>query len=147
MSANVSIWLSAEDRAELESWVADRNTPQKLVWRSRIVLLSATGNGTMSIMRAVGKSKPSVWRWQERYLAQGIAGLKRDGTRPGRKPPLTPEVIARVVEKTLREKPQAATHWSTRTMACGDRAMHEAPPPSGVSAFLADPRPADTEET
>ena len=37
MSANVSIWLSAEDRAELESWVADRNTPQKLVWRSRIV--------------------------------------------------------------------------------------------------------------
>ena len=110
MSANVSIWLSAEDRAELESWVADRNTPQKLVWRSRIVLLSATGNGTMSIMRAVGKSKPSVWRWQERYLAQGIAGLKRDGTRPGRKPALTPEVIARVVEKTLREKPHTLEH-------------------------------------
>ena len=117
MSANVCIWLSPEDRAELESWVTDRNTPQKLVWRSRIVLLSAAGNGTMSIMRAVGKSKPSVWRWQERYLAQGIAGLKRDATRPGRKPALTPEVIARVVEKTLREKPQAATHWSTRTMA------------------------------
>ena len=117
MSANVCIWLSPEDRAELEDWVADRNTPQKLVWRSRIVLLSAAGNGTMSIMRVVGKSKPSVWRWQERYLAQGIAGLKRDGTRPGRKPPLTPEVIAGVVEKTLREKPPAATQWSTRTMA------------------------------
>ena len=115
MSANVCIWLSPEDRAELEGWVADR--PQKLVWRSRIVLLSAAGNGTMSIMRAVGKSKPSVWRWQERYLVQGIAGLKRDATRPGRKPALTPEVIARVVEKTLHEKPQAATHWSTRTMA------------------------------
>jgi len=71
----------------------------------------------MSIMRTVGKSKPSVWRWQARYLAQGIAGLKRDATRPGRKPALTPEVIARVVEKTLHEKPQAATHWSTRTMA------------------------------
>jgi transposase len=117
MSAEVCIWLCPEDRAELEGWVADRNTPQKLVWRSRIVLLSAAGVGTMSIMRAVGKSKPSVWRWQERYLAQGIAGLKRDATRPGRKPPLTAEVIARVVQKTLREKPQAATHWSTRTMA------------------------------
>jgi hypothetical protein len=78
MSANVCIWLSREDRAELEGWVADRNTPQKLVWRSRIVLLSAAGNGTMSITRVVGKSKPSAWRWQERYLAQGIAGLKRD---------------------------------------------------------------------
>jgi transposase len=81
------------------------------------VLLSAAGNGTMSIMRAVGKSKPSVWRWQERYLAQGIGGLQRDATRPGRKPPLTAEVIAAVVEKTLRETPPAATHWSTRTMA------------------------------
>src|SRR6266436_2598667 len=64
MSAEVCIWLSPTDRAELEGWVADRNTPQKLVWRSRIVLLSAAGVGTMSIMRAVGKSKPSVWRWQ-----------------------------------------------------------------------------------
>src|SRR4029077_2756201 len=87
------------------------------VWRSRIVLLSAAGNGTMSIMRAVGKSKPSVWRWRERYLAQGSAGLRGDAPRLGRKPPLTAEVIARVVQKTLREKPQAATHWSTRTMA------------------------------
>jgi transposase len=117
MSAEVCIWLSPADRAELEGLVADRNTPQKLVWRSRIVLLSAAGNGTMSIMRAVGKSKPSVWRWQERYLAQGIDGLRRDATRPGRKPPLTAQVIAEVVEKTLREKPPAATHWSTRTMA------------------------------
>jgi len=112
MSAEVCIWLSPEDRAELEGWVEDRNAPQKLVWRSRIVLLSEAGVGTMSIMRAVGKSKPSVWRWQGRYLAQGIDGLRRDATRPGRKPPLTAEVIAAVVEKTLREKPPAATHWA-----------------------------------
>src|SRR5882762_8143638 len=117
MSAEVCIWLSPTDRAELEGWVADRNTPQKLVWRSRIVLLSAAGVGTMSIMRAVGKSKPSVWRSQGRYLAQGIDGLRRDATRPGRKHPLTAAVIAAVVDKTLHEKPPAATHWSTRSMA------------------------------
>jgi hypothetical protein len=35
----------------------------------------------------LGKSKVAVWRWQERYLAKGIAGLQRDATRPGRKPP------------------------------------------------------------
>ena len=33
MTAFVCILLSPEDRAELESWAADRNTPQKLVWR------------------------------------------------------------------------------------------------------------------
>jgi len=97
--------------------VADRNTPQKLVWRSRIVLLTAAGVGTMSIVRALGKSKPTVWRWQQRFVAQGIAGLERDATRPGRKPPLAPAVIAQVVGKTLHERPPAATQWSTRTRA------------------------------
>ena len=97
--------------------MADRNTPQKLVWRSRIVLLTAAGVGTMSIVRALGKSKPTVWRWQQRFVAQGIAGLERDATRPGRKPPLAPVVIAQVVGKTLHERPPAATQWSTRTMA------------------------------
>ena len=97
--------------------MADRNTPQKLVWRSRIVLLTAAGVGTMSIVRALGKSKPTVWRWQQRFVAQGIAGLERDATRPGRKPPLALAVIAQVVDKTLHERPPAATQWSTRTMA------------------------------
>jgi transposase len=111
------IWLSPADRATLEGWVADRNTPQKLVWRARIVLLSADGVGVMAIVRSVGKSKVTVGRWQERYLAKGIAGLRRDATRPGRKPPLAAEVIARVVQKTVHEKPVAGTHWSIRTMA------------------------------
>jgi transposase len=111
------IWLSPADRATLEGWISARSTPQKLVWRSRIVLLSADRVGTMAIVRWVGKSKVTVARWQERYLAKGIAGLSRDATRPGRKPPLSAETIARVVHKTLHEKPTAGTHWSIRKMA------------------------------
>jgi transposase len=71
----------------------------------------------MTIARSVGKSKVTVGRWQERYLAKGIAGLARDATRPGRKLPLTAAVIERVVDKTLHEKPRAGTHWSIRKMA------------------------------
>ena len=111
------IWLSPADRATLEGWVLGRNTPQKLVWRARIVLLSAEHVGVMTIVRSVGKSKVTVGRWQERYLAAGIAGLRRDATRPGRKPPLSAETIERVVHKTLHEKPAAGTHWSIRKMA------------------------------
>jgi|SRR5665213_45987 len=111
------IWLSPMDRAALENWVADRNTPQKVVWRAQIVLLAADGAGTMAIVRAVGKAKRAVGRWQERYLEQGIGGLRRDATRPSRKPPLAPAVIERVVDMTVHEKPPAATHWSVRTLA------------------------------
>jgi len=111
------IWLSPMDRAALENWVADRNTPQKVVWRAQIVLLAADGAGTMAIVRAVGKAKRAVGRWQERYLDQGIGGLRRDATRPSRKPPLAPAVIERVVHMTVHEKPPAATHWSVRSLA------------------------------
>src|ERR1700686_1210404 len=117
MKTQACIWLSPEDRATLEGWVADRNTPQKLVWRSRIVLLSADRVGKMAIVRAVGKCKRTVGRWQERYVARGLAGLQRDATRRGRKPPLPAAMIERGVKMTLHEKPPAATHWSARTLA------------------------------
>jgi len=35
--------VSAADRARLEAIVADRNSPQKHVWRARIILWAATG--------------------------------------------------------------------------------------------------------
>jgi hypothetical protein len=60
------LWLSPADRATLEGWVNGRNTLQKLVWRARIVLLSADRTGLMTITRAVGRSKVTVARWQER---------------------------------------------------------------------------------
>src|SRR6516225_8889432 len=54
------------DRAKLEEIVADRNSPRKWCWRAEIVLCTADGLGTNAIMRRTGKSKPCVWRWQER---------------------------------------------------------------------------------
>ena len=67
--------------------VADRNSAQKHVWRARIILLTVAGPGTVEIMRRTGKSKTCVWRWQERFMREGIEGLRRDKTRPSRIPP------------------------------------------------------------
>jgi transposase len=97
--------------------VAGRNTPQKLVWRARIVLMWAEGAGVTAIVRATGKTKRTAYRWRERYLERGIEGLRRDASRPGRNPPLSAAVIERVVRMTLHEKPPGRTHWSVRTMA------------------------------
>ena len=59
--------------------IADRNSASKAVWRARIVLATADGHGTNQIMRLTGKSKPCVWRWQERYVAEGVEPLVRRG--------------------------------------------------------------------
>src|SRR5687767_9624331 len=115
--SGTKIELGSEDRQRLEGIMSAPTTPQKHVWRARIVLLSKEGLGTMAIAREVGKSKRAVWRWQERCAAEGVEGLLRDKTRPGRLPPLSPDQVCTVVEKTLHETPGDATHWSTRSMA------------------------------
>jgi transposase len=117
MRTGIVVEVTAADRARLEAVVADRNSPQKHVWRARIVLLTADGCGTAEIMRLTGKAKTAVWRWQERFMQAGVNGLLRDKTRPSRIPPLAPEVIERVVALTLADPPGETTHWTAAAMA------------------------------
>jgi transposase len=117
MRKGITVEVSAVDRARLEAVVADRNSRQKHVWRARIVLATADGHGTNEIMHRSGMSKPCVWRWQERFMREGVSGLLRDKTRKPGKAPLPAATVERVVELTLAEPPGEATHWTGRMMA------------------------------
>ena len=117
MRAGISITVTPEDRLRLEVIARDRNSPQKHVWRAMIILLTADGVGTNSIMAATGKDKTCVWRWQERFMLEGVEGLVRDKTRPSRIPPVPIETIDRVVALTNTEPPHEATHWTAAAMA------------------------------
>src|SRR5258705_6719920 len=111
------IWISVADRERLERLVRDRNTPQKVVWRARIVLLASDGLTAEGIAAAVDKSLLTVRRWRRRYVAKGMDGLLKDATRPSRCNALNAEKIKQVVHMTLHAKPPNATHWSLRSMA------------------------------
>jgi transposase len=117
MRKDVVVDVSVADRARLEAIVADRNSRQKHVWRARIVLLTDAGLGTIEIMRRTGKSKTCVWRWQERFMEQGVAGLLHDKTRPSRIPPLAAEIAERVIALTQQDPPGETTHWTAGMMA------------------------------
>ena len=88
MRTGRSFSVSADARQRLQAIVADPKSPQKHVWRARIVLLSGEGLGTSAIMTATGKSKTCVWRWQERFMHESVDGLLRDKTRPPGKVPV-----------------------------------------------------------
>jgi transposase len=117
MRTGISVSVSAADRRRLEAIVADRNTAQKHVWRARIILLTADELGTMAIMAATGKSKTTVWRWQERYAEAGLGGLLADKTRPPGKPPIAEARVGEVLRLTRDPPPHEATHWTARAMA------------------------------
>jgi hypothetical protein len=74
------ISISTADRERLERLVRDRNTPQKVVWRARIVLLASDRLTAEAIASAVGKSLLTVRRWRRRYVVKGVDGLLRDAT-------------------------------------------------------------------
>ena len=121
MRRGISITVKPSDRKRLKAILQDRNAPQKHAWRAKIILLSAEGLWTNEIMRQTGKSKTCVWRWQERFMAEGFEGLLRDKTRPSRIAPLGPEVAGRVVALTMSDPPGEATNWTGSMMAkaCG----------------------------
>jgi transposase len=116
MRKNIVVDVDATDRLRLKAIVADRNSPQKHVWRAQIVLLTGDGHGTVEIMRRTDKSKTCVWRWQERFMTAGVDGLLRDKTRPSRIPPLGSEIVERVIALTQDEPPGEATHWTGAAM-------------------------------
>lgn len=117
MRSGISITLTPTDRNRLDAVIGNRNSPQKHVWRCRIVQLSADGVGTHAIMAATGKSKTSVWRWQERFMHEGVDGLLRDKTRPPGTPPVEAERVAQVVRLTHEPPVGEATHWTGAAMA------------------------------
>jgi transposase len=117
MRAGIVVNVTPEDRRRLEAIVAERSAPQKHVWRAKIILATAEGCGTFEVMRRSGKSKPVVWRWQERFMAEGVDGLLRDKTRKPGKAPLPAETVQRVVDLALGPPPGETTHWTGRMLA------------------------------
>ena len=117
MREGISVEVNAADRERLAAVLADRNSPQKHVWRVEIILASAAGCGTAEIMRRAGVSKPCVWRWQQRFMEAGVDGLLRDKTRKPGKLPVPQAAVATLVERTLAEPPGETTHWTSRAMA------------------------------
>jgi hypothetical protein len=61
------IQVPSVDRERLEQLIRDRNSPQKVVWRARIVLSAGDGLGAVAIAATVGKSVLTLRRWRRRY--------------------------------------------------------------------------------
>src|ERR1035437_5598096 len=72
------IQVPPKDRERLVRLVRDRNTPQKIVWRSQIVLLAGEGMGTVEGATRGGKSGLTLRRWG------GGGGAGGGGGRGGR---------------------------------------------------------------
>ena len=81
-----AVSLTERERTQLESYV-----------RSRSI---------------INLSRASVGKWRKRYCEKGLEGL-HDEFRLGRPRSVSGEKAAELIHKTLKTKPEGATHWST----------------------------------
>ena len=112
-----AVVLTHDQRQTLEQWARGRSLPARQVERARIVLLAASGEQDIAIGDQLRITNQKAARWRKRFLDGGIAGLEKDAPRPGRTPSIPTATVQRVIRKTTQQKPDNATHWSTRTMA------------------------------
>ncbi len=81
------------------------------------MLASAARGSAQRVAQSLGVSRPTVWRWQQRFAEAGVEGLLRDRTRKPGKTPIAADKAARVVALTCTQPPHQATHWTGRAMA------------------------------
>lgn len=111
-----SISLNEREREELGNLARSRSLPHALVRRAKIVLLADQGWNNTDIAEQLEIALPTVTHWCRRYASQGLAGLY-DQPGAGRPRTYQDDEVAQLIQRALDQRPDDATHWSTRSFA------------------------------
>ena len=115
-------------------------TPQRLVFRSRIVLLAARGMPSPHVARQLDTSQDTVRLWRRRFAAAGPDALRRDAPGRGRTRQMT----------AAREQPVWCNKEAEANLIAGRSAAHgpcpRAPPVAGVRRPACRPALASADE-
>ena len=100
----------------LQLWVGAASSPQRLVRRSRIVLLLAGGTSKSEVALRLHVTRRTVAMWEERFLAGGSEALRYD--RPGRGRPKgrSKSAIASITA-AMASPPLGRARWTARALA------------------------------
>ena len=105
------------ERSALAKWAHSAVAPYRVVARAKALLLAGDGVANTHIATALGVSRPTVLKWRDRFLTDGLDSVGVVRTGRGRKPEITADQVRAIVHATLHQTPPGATHWSCRSMA------------------------------
>ena len=114
INRRVVVEFDNDDLQTLLGWSTSSLASVRCALRANMVLMAAAGFSDRVIAMELNVSAPRVRRWVARFVKLGLRGLEKDAPRGGR-----PRLVSaqRVIALTTQTQPEAATHWSTRTMA------------------------------
>jgi transposase len=110
------IRVTDEQKSELTSIAQSRSLPAGYVFRAKLILMLSEGAPFAMIRERLRTTNPTIIRWKDRFLAEGMDGL--DSNHPGQKPyRLTTALRAKILNATRRKPADGSTHWSCRKLA------------------------------
>ena len=108
--------LGDDERLKLETWASLPKSTQRLAQRAKIILACSEGLENKAFDAWLRVNPVTVGKRRRRFLNDRLERLV-DEPRPGAPRTITDAKVEQIVTKTLEEKPNAATHWSSRSMA------------------------------
>jgi transposase len=112
----MALTVTTSERTELERRMRSRTIRSEDARRARVILMLADGASYSTIEHALPCYRDYINRWRRRFLAQRLDGLQSRHRMP-EPTVLTPEMEARILDKTRQPPPDGSTHWSTRKLA------------------------------
>lgn len=116
-SSAAPLSLSPAQREVLERVARSTASAHREVLRARVLLDAADGVGNKTVAARHGVSPVTVRAWRKAFETDGLTAWGKVAPGRGRKPTITAEQVAEVVELTTTTTPTGHTHWSCRTMA------------------------------
>ena len=74
-TTTLMVRLTPAERQTLRAWQRSTRIPAGLARRGRILLLLADGRTITEVAAAVGLSRRHTYKWIERFVQEGLAGL------------------------------------------------------------------------
>jgi transposase len=109
--------VTSAQREVLERIARSSTAAHREVVRAQVLLDAAHGTANAEIAKRHPVSVVTVRAWRTAFAAEGLTDWGEVKKGRGRKPSISEDTIARIVELTTKTTPTWATHWSVRTMA------------------------------
>ena len=121
MSTHEHIYLSEEERLELQDLIRRGESGARVQSRARIMLLSDRSQGRKRTLDEIADSalcsKSTVRNVKRNYLSGGVEAALYEKPRPGAKPIFTGEVEAQLTMLACSTPPEGHARWSLRLLA------------------------------
>ena len=105
----------------LEVVAKSRTAAHREVVRARVLAAAADGVANSANAASHGVTAVSVRSWRRDVEVDGLANWGKVRPGRGRKPSISDETVAKIVDLTSNSRPRGHTHWSCRTGLQPDR--------------------------